>query len=255
MSRKKPRKPLCFHWRGWRLAGFAYRARRYNGSLPRDQGGSPGDSPWGPVGEIPGQTLHRALSGREILRGEILRKKRRKFCFPRGANYPHLYIPIQKKTASTPLFPLEGMLRSRFPARGTQASPGVEGMSAGLYLPSRRSGQGLQGTGAPEAPVPPEIRAETRRRRGLYPLPERGFPAAEESGGIPVVGDVFFSDLRARSEAENKEPRCSTRCRYSGSAHGLSWRLALRRRPVEVGTGKKLFFSRGENARAWTWPA
>ena len=35
-------------------------------------------------------------------------------------------------------------------------------------------------------------------------------PAAEESGGIPVVADVFFSDLRARSEAENKGAGCST---------------------------------------------
>jgi uncharacterized Fe-S center protein len=32
-------------------------------------------------------------------------------------------------------------------------------------------------------------------------------PAAEEKGGVPVVADVFFSDLRARSEAENKVAR------------------------------------------------
>ena len=221
---------------------------------PGIRGVPQGDSPWGPVGEIPRQTLHRALSGREILRGEILRKKRRKFCFPRGANYPHLYIPIQKKTASTPLFPLEGMLRSRFPARGTQASPGGAGMSAGLYLPSRRSGQGLQGTGAPEAPVPPEIRAETRRRRGLYPLPESGFRLRKSQ-----VGSLWWVTYSSRISGHGARQRTrspgAARCRYSGSAHGLSWRLASRRRPVEVGTGKKLFFSRGENARAWTWPA
>jgi len=32
-------------------------------------------------------------------------------------------------------------------------------------------------------------------------------PAAEETGGVPVVAEVFFSDLRARSEAENKVTR------------------------------------------------
>jgi len=32
-------------------------------------------------------------------------------------------------------------------------------------------------------------------------------PPAEEEGGFPVVADVFFSDLRARSEAENKVAR------------------------------------------------
>jgi hypothetical protein len=156
-------------WRVWRTGHAGTMV-----PLPRDQGGSPGDGLWGPVGEIPGQTLHRTLYGREIRRGEILRKKRKKIHFPRCANHPYLYILMQKKTASTPLFPLEGMQRSRFPAKGTQESPGEAGMSAGLSLPSRRSGEGLQGTGAPEAPVPPEIRAETRRRRGLYPYRREG---------------------------------------------------------------------------------
>ena len=181
--RKKPRKPLCFHWRGGKRAGFAYRAHR-NENFPRQSGASPTGPGGGGKGRDPIACIFRPSRAREILRREILRKKRRKFHLPRGATCPYIYILARKKPASTPLFPLESLQRSRFSPQGTQELPGEAGTSAGVCLPSHPSEKVFHATGAPVAPVPPEIRAEIRRGSGLNHLPGRGFLLRKSREGV-----------------------------------------------------------------------